>query len=222
MDTTKRYEVIDGWAVVSLEDGSQVRARAVRDGIDYYGEPERGDGMWNEGVTLDRVGGAWRSGGPEDGHPGVEAWLRERNVHTIEDEEILCRYLRVFWDVQHAEVLRHTGYSPSDAVDVVAVVEGLADGANAEALARETFLEWSMWAQSDVYTLEVETRTLMAALDAEDTEDGWEESEKYGRIYGEEYAYKELCACVPGGMVPSNPGANRFVDMHAVIHYEEF
>ena len=52
MTFNKRVTVVDGWAVTDNEDGSQTRARLEVDQAPM--EPERGDGMWNEGVSLVR------------------------------------------------------------------------------------------------------------------------------------------------------------------------
>lgn len=73
MTTTRpRVTVENGWAVRSLDDGSQVRARLIHD--PYHPEPERGAGMWNSGVSLVRERDGY--GGAElDDHDGLRTVL---------------------------------------------------------------------------------------------------------------------------------------------------
>jgi len=215
MTTTRpRVTVEDGWAVRNLNDGSQVRARLTHD--PYHPEPERGAGMWNEGVTLVRERDGY-GGADLDDHDGLRAVLdrlyrvshnewRVDMVHDtalpatrtdwrpvgddIDRETFVRRYLRAFWDVQHVSLRHHQGYSQSDWADIWVIVEGVEEGANVDALADATWQEWDAWAKGDVYTVESQTRTLTDAMcaDPRDPDDGWEDYEHVGGYYGDEGA----------------------------------
>ena len=217
--TNPRVTVENGWAVRNLDDGSQVRARLIHD--PYHPEPERGRGMWNEGVSLVRERDGY--GGTDlDDHDGLRrvlmdriAWCQACLMHVVtrehdelpyrpdadcswhaasdvvkDREEFVRRYLRAFWDVQHVSLRHHSGYSQSDWADIWVIVEGVEEGANVDALADATWEEWDAWAKGDIYSIEVETRTLTDAMCAapNDPDDGWEHDEEVGGYYGDEGA----------------------------------
>src|SRR5699024_10741875 len=162
-----RVTVEDGWAVRNLDDGSQVRARLIPD--PYHPEPERGAGMWNEGVSLvrdrdnygcvdmdeheglarvlDRVnhdGRYWwvERHDANDLDAGERMWDTDKTLeqnwkrteHDLRGEagahEFIRRYLRAFWDVQHASLRRHSGHGGSNWADIWVIVEGVEEGAN--------------------------------------------------------------------------------------------
>lgn len=210
--TNPRVTVENGWAVRNHDDGSQTRARLIPD--PYHPEPERGAGMWNEGVTLVRERDGY-GGADLDDHDGLRAvlgrtWDTPRahgvSVHHenetadggwpadsrlgITREEFVRRYLRAFWDVQHVSLRHHSGYSQSDWADIWVIVEGVEEGANVDALADATWSEWDAWAKGDVYSVESQTRTLADAMcaDPSDPDDGWEDDEHVGGYYGDDEA----------------------------------
>lgn len=212
--TNTRVTVENGWAVRNLNDGSQIRAR-LRPDHDPI-EPERGPGMWNQGVTLVRERDGY--GGVDlDEHDGLRAVLDRlyrvgRNgwrVDMVHDtalpatrtdwrpvgsdadrEEFVRRYLRAFWGVQHASLRHHQGHSQGDWADIWVIVEGVEGGADVDALADATWNEWSAWAKGDVYSVESQTRTLTDAMysDPSDPDDGWEDFECVGGYYGDKAA----------------------------------
>ena len=199
-----RVTVEDGWAVRNHDDGSQTRARLIPD--PYHPEPERGAGMWNNGVSLIRERDGY--GGAElDDHDGLRAVLeRTENYADVlvvygpgdqgeswpkcDRETFVRRYLRAFWDVQHVSLRHHSGYSQSDWADIWVIVEGVEEGANVDALADATWSEWDAWAKGDVYSVESQTRTLTDAMcaDPSDPDDGWEDDEHVGGYYGDDEA----------------------------------
>lgn len=177
MTFNKRVTIIDGWAVTDNEDGSQTRARLEIDQAPM--EPERGDGMWNEGVSLVREYKDYHYI-DIDSHPGLEA-VMER-VDTVrgswvvysadyggkdtvigswdEDmEEFVSRYLRIFWGVQHAKRFHVEDYRNS--YPVWGIAEGIEDSANIPSIVEETFREYAAWATGDVYVVVSEHRALM-------------------------------------------------------------
>ena len=202
-----RVTVENGWAVRNLRDGSQVRARLIHD--PYHPEPERGAGMWNEGVTLVREGDGY-GGADLDEHDGLREVLNrtdcadaatlvypsEYGEHDVtgeakcDREEFVRRYLRAFHDVQHVSLRHHHGYSQGDWADIWVIVEGVEEGANVDALADATWTEWDAWAKGDVYSVETQTRTLTDAMysDPSDPDDGWVDCEYVGGYYGDEGA----------------------------------
>lgn len=208
--TNTRVTVENGWAVRDLPNGDQVRARLVHDSHDPG--PERGAGMWNEGVSLVRERDSYR-GIDLDNHDGL--WEVLDRLYRVEGgqwavangndeylspdsrigddddrEEFVRRYLRAFWGVQHASLRHHRGYGQSDWADVWVIVEGVEEGADVDALADATWNEWDAWAKGDVYTIESQTRTLANAMsaDAGDPDDGWEDDERVGSHYGDDDA----------------------------------
>lgn len=208
--TNTRVTVEDGWAVRDLPSGDQVRARLHHD--PYHPEPERGAGMWNEGVSLVRERDSYR-GIDLDEHDGLSAvldrtWDTPRShgvsVHhenetadggwpadsrlDITREEFVRRYLRAFWGVQHVSLRHHS--SMGDWADIWVIVEGVEEGANVDALADATWTEWDAWAKGDVYSVESQTRTLTGAMcaDPRDPDDGWEDDERVGGYYGDDEA----------------------------------
>lgn len=212
--TNTRVTVEDGWAVRSLADGSQVRARLIHD--PYHPEPERGPGMWNEGVALVREADGY-GGADLDDHDGLHEvlyrickvgrdYVIERAAgaeyavedYVIGDEdamvEYVSRYLRIFHGVQHVSLRHHGGYSQSDWADIWVIVEGVEEGVSPDNLADATWFEWDAWAKGDVYTVESQTRTLTDAMcaDPRDPDDGWEDHERVGGHYGDEGAHAGL------------------------------
>lgn len=226
---TRTLPVIDGWAVRDLPGGDQIRARIVHD--PHYSEPERGAGMWNEGVILVRERDGYR-GIDLDEHEGLARvldrvnhdgrywWVErhdandldagermwdadktmeenwKRTEHDLHGEagahEFIRRYLRAFWDVQHVSLRHHSGYSQSDWADIWVIVEGVEEGANVEGIADATWTEWDAWAKGDVYTIESETRTLLDAMEAGDSEGGWAADDMVGVYYGDDDAAEAL------------------------------
>ena len=205
MTTTRpRVTVEDGWAVRNLNDGSQVRARLIHD--PYHPEPERGPGIWNEGVTLVRERDGY-GGADLDDHDGLRAVLdrftgddywdanpesygQGAKALPVDRETFVRRYLRAFWDVQHVSLRHHSGYSQSDWADIWVIVEGVEEGVSPDNLADATWFEWDAWAKGDVYIVESQTRTLTDAMcaDPRDPDDGWEDCEHVGGYYGDEGA----------------------------------
>ena len=209
--TNTRVTVENGWAVRNLNDGSQVRARLIRD--PYHPEPERGPGMWNEGVSLIRERDGY-GGADLDDHDGLrevldrfvgddyydanpENYGQGAKALPVDRETFVRRYLRAFWDVQHVSLRHHSGYSQSDWADIWVIVEGVEEGVSPDNLADATWFEWDAWAKGDVYTVESQTRTLTDAMcaDPRDPDDGWEDHERVGGHYGDEGAHAGLmCA----------------------------
>ena len=206
-----RVTVENGWAVRNHDDGSQTRARLFHD--PYHPEPERGPGMWNEGVSLIRERDSYR-GITLDEHDGLEHVLehtsedRNGNVRVetckpwdpnknwqdqvttlgIDREEFVRRYLRAFHDVQYVSLRHHQNYT--DWADIWVIVEGVEEDANVDALADATWEEWDAWAKGEVYVVESQTRTLTDAMcsDPSDPDDGWEDDESIGGYYGDDEA----------------------------------
>ena len=200
--TNTRVTVIDGWAVRNLDDGSQVRARLIPD--PHHPEPERGAGMWNEGVLLVRERDSYR-GIDLDEHDGLSAVLdrftgddywdanpesygQGAKALPVDRVEFVRRYLRAFYGVQHVSLRHHSDMG--DWADIWVIVEGVEEGANVDALADATWEEWDAWAKGEVYVVESQTRTLTDAMcsDPSDPDDGWEDDESIGGYYGDESA----------------------------------
>lgn len=197
-----RVTVEDGWAVRNLDDGSQVRARLIPD--PYHPEPERGAGMWNDGVLLVRERDSYR-GITLDEHDGLSAVLDrftgddywdanpENYGHgakalPVGREEFVRRYLRAFYGVQHASLRHHSDMG--DWADIWVIAEGVEDSADVDALADATWEEWDAWASGEVYVVESQTRTLTDAMfaDGDDPDDGWEDDTRVGGYYGDDGA----------------------------------
>lgn len=209
--TNTRVTVENGWAVRDLPNGDQVRARLIHD--PYHPEPERGRGMWNEGVLLIRERDGYR-GIVLDEHDGLREVLNrtdcagtatlvypsEYGEHDVtgeakcDREEFVRRYLRAFWDVQHVSLRHHQGYSQSDWADIWVIAEGVEENVSPDNLADATWEEWDAWARGDVYIVESQTRTLADAMcaDPRDPDDGWEDCERVGGHYGDEGALAGL------------------------------
>lgn len=193
MAYNKRVTVIDGWAVTDNEDGSQTRARLEVD--QFPMEPERGDGMWNNGVILYRVEDNYRGTDLDDYEPmenimSIIHYGEDRNTGEYRDasewmfdREQVCRYFRIFHDAQYAKIVRIQNYR--DIANILVVAEGIEDG-DPEDIAKATLDEWSHWASGDVYVVVSESRTLHEAME---DEDAWSEDDGYGPVggyYGDE------------------------------------
>lgn len=181
--TNTRVTVEDGWAVRNLPNGDQVRARLVLD--QHPQEPERGEGMWNNGVTItsnyqhDRM--------DDDGAlNGVLTTAWSYGPDWEDDDETVLRFLRIFRGVQHAEI--HRRYRETYYV----IASGIEDGADAAAIARSTWDEWLAWADGDVYGAVAEYRTLADAMGAEDFDEGWTDYESLWGGYGDDGALSVL------------------------------
>ena len=214
MTFNKRVTVVDGWAVTDNEDGSQTRARLEVDQAPM--EPERGDGMWNEGVSLVREYKDYHYV-DIDSHPGLEAvmdrvdkvrgsWIvyagdydgKDTVLGSDEDmEEYVSRYLRIFWDVQYAKRF-HVG-TYRDSYPVWGIAEGIENSANIPAIVEETFREYAAWATGDVYVVMSERRSLM---DDEWSTQGWPMGGYYGDAQGR-YGVAEALG-VSEELVPEN------------------
>ena len=214
MTFNKRVTVVDGWAVTDNEDGSQTRARLEVDQAPM--EPERGDGMWNEGVSLVREYKDYHYV-DIDSHPGLEAvmdrvdkvrgsWIvyagdydgKDTILGSDEDmEEFVSRYLRIFWDVQHAK--RFHVESCRDSYPVWGIAEGIENSANIPAIVEETFREYAAWATGDVYVVMSERRSLM---DDEWSTNDWPMGGFYGDAQGR-YGVAEALG-VSEELVPEN------------------
>lgn len=181
----ERVTVEDEWAVRTLPNGDQVRARLRVDTTGFTAEPERGEGMWNNGVTITCASRHDRM----DDHDGVRRVLSNEwhyGPDWEDDTETVARYLRIFHDVQHVEVHGRNG----DNYYVIA--EGIEDGADPAGIARETWKEWLAWADGDVYWAESEYRTLADAMMAEDFDDGWTDHDTLHGGYGDDGAKSVL------------------------------
>ena len=194
MTHNKRVTIVDGWVQVDNEDGSQTRARLEVDQAPM--EPERGDGMWNEGVSLVREYKDYHYV-DIDSHPGLEAimdrvdkvrgsWIVYSGNYGGEDtilgseedmEEFVSRYLRIFWDVQYAKRFHIGTYR--DSYPVWGIAEGIEDNAYIPAVVEETYKEYQAWAEGDVYVVVSEHRDLMG-------EDWMEHCWPVGGYYGNE------------------------------------
>ena len=214
MTFNKRVTVVDGWAVTDNEDGSQTRARLEVDQAPM--EPERGDGMWNEGVSLVREYKDYHYV-DIDSHPGLEAvmdrvdkvrgsWIvyagdydgKDTILGNDEDmEEFVSRYLRIFWDVQHAKRFHVESYR--DSYPVWGIAEGIENSANIPAIVEETFREYAAWATGDVYVVMSERRSLM---DDEWSTNDWPMGGFYGDAQGR-YGVAEALG-VSEELVPEN------------------
>lgn len=203
MSFNKRATVVDGWAVTDNEDGSQTRARLVLDQCPM--EPERGDGMWNEGVSLVREEKDINYY-DIDSHDGLESvmdrimrlsglgwvvlpamWDTEPTILGSDEKmrTFVKRYLSIFWGVQYAErfIVRDDRYSYA----VWGIAENIEDGANIPAIVRSTMEEWVSWASGDVYMVESQDRTLSEAMEhGEDWSEIMSDSEYMGGCYGDE------------------------------------
>lgn len=181
--TNTRVTVEDGWAVRDLPNGDQVRARLIPD-MDPM-EPERGEGMWNSGVTItsnhrhDRMD-------DDDALRGVLSTGWSYGPDWEEDDETVLRFLRVFRDVQHAEIHRRGREK------LYVIAAGIEDGADAAAIARATWDEWLAWADGEVYGAAAEYRTLADAMDAEDFDEGWTNYDALWGGYGDDGALSVL------------------------------
>lgn len=223
MTYNKRATVVDGWVQVDQEDGSQIRARLKVD--QYPQEPERGDGMWNEGVSLVRE---YKDNHyvDIDSHPGLEAvmdrvdkwvngnWIvyaadyngKDTILGSDEDmEEFVSRYLRIFWDVQYAKRFNIGTYR--DSTPVWGIAEGVEDGANIEAIVQSTVDEFEAWANGDVYVVVSETRTLAEAMEDGEDDYSWSQYDwPMGGYYGDSagrYGVSEVLG-VDDSLVPEN------------------
>ena len=215
MTYNKRVTVVDGWAVTDHEDGSQTRARL--EVAQAPMEPERGDGMWNEGVSLVREYKDYHYV-DIDSHPGLEAimdrvdkvrrsgWIVYCDNYDADDtilgndedmEEFVSRYLRIFWDVQYAKRFHVEGYRYS--YPVWGIAEGIEDSANIPAVVEETFREYAAWATGDVYVVVSEHRALM---DEDWSENDWPVGGYYGDDQGR-YGVAEALG-VSEDLVPEN------------------
>lgn len=217
----QRVTIIDGWAVTDQEDGSQIRARLEVDQGPM--EPERGDGMWNEGVSLVRIEDNYR-GRDMDSYEPMENILsiiqygEDRNTGEYRDanewmfdREQVCRYFRIFHDAQYAEILTHQDYR--DIAHILVVAEGIEENADAEAIARATFEEWAAWASGDVYVVAAQTRTLAEAMEGPDWSEIMSDTDYVGGYYGDSegrYGVSEALG-VEVSLVPEN--AYEYMDM---------
>lgn len=214
MTFNKRVTVVDGWAQVDNEDGSQTRARLEVDQAPM--EPERGDGLWNEGVSLVREYKDTHYV-DIDSHPGLEAimdrvdkvrgaWIvyagdydgKDTVLGSDEDmEKFVSRYLRIFWGVQYAKRFYVGSYR--DSYPVWGIAEGIEDSANIPGIVEETYKEYQAWANGDVYVVVSERRDLM--------DEDWSESDwPVGGYYGDEqgrYGVSEALG-VSEELVPEN------------------
>lgn len=214
MSYNKRVTVVDGWAQVDSEDGSQTRARLEVDQAPM--EPERGDGMWNEGVSLVREYEDTHYV-DIDSHPGLAAimervdkvrgsWIVYSAVYGGEDtilgddedmEEFVSRYLRIFWNVQYAKRFYIGTYR--DSYPVWGIAEGIEDSVNIPGLVEETYTEYQAWANGDVYVVVSERRDLMG--------EDWSENDlPVGGYYGDDqgrYGVAEALG-VSEELVPEN------------------
>ena len=203
--TNTRVTIENGWAVRSLDDGSQVRARLLVDTMGDTEEPPR-EGC---GVLLVRESDSY--GGVDlDEHDGLSAVLDrlyrvrhgEWRVDMVHDgsipatrtdwrpvgddddrEEFVRRYLRAFWDVEDAFMFRHHDYR--DWADIWVIVESVRpegwdeDWTISREGAESVVQEWSDWAKGECYGFESQTRTLTDAMcsDPSDPDDGWEDAD---------------------------------------------
>lgn len=216
MTYNKRATVVDGWVQVDQEDGSQIRARLVVDRDPF--EPERGAGMWNEGVTLFRVEDNYRGTDLDHYAPmgnimsiienGEDDNTGEYRDETpwMRDKDQVSRYLRIFHDAQFAEIVTVQHFR--DIAHILVVAEGMEDSANPEAIARGTLEEWSAWASGDVYMVEAQTRTLAQAMEDGDEDYSWTDDEDYpvGGYYGDESGREGIAEAL-GVSVDDVPGA---------------
>lgn len=219
----KRVTIIDGWCVVDQENGDQIRARLEVDQGPM--EPERGDGMWNEGVSLvrershthysdldehqglaaviDRINRVWGKGWIvySENYDGKDTVLgSDENM-----EEFVSRYLRIFWDVQYAKRFNIGTYR--DSTPVWGIAEGIEYGANIEAIVQSTVDEFEAWANGDVYVVVSETRTLAEAMEDGEEDYSWSQYDwPMGGYYGDSagrYGVSEALD-VPEDMIPEN------------------
>lgn len=191
MSYNKRVTVVDGWAQVDNEDGSQTRARLEID--QFADEPERGDGMWNSGVILYRVEDNYGGSDMDEYEPmknilSIIQYGEDRNTGAFRDanewmfdREQVCRYFRIFHGAQFAKIVGLRNYR--DRANILVVAEGIENGADPEAIATATLEEWRAWAYGDVYVVASQTRTLAEAM--EDGEFSWTDEDRVGGYYGE-------------------------------------
>lgn len=190
MTFNKRVTVVDGWAVTDNEDGSQTRARLEVD--QFAGEPERGDGMWNDGVILYRVEDNYGGADMDEYEPmenilSIIQYGEDRNSGEYRDanewmfdREQVCRYFRIFHGAQFAKIVGLQNYR--DRANILVVAEGIEDG-DPEAIATATLEEWRAWADGDVYVVVSQTRTLAEAME---DEEAWSEHDyPCGGYYGD-------------------------------------
>lgn len=193
------------WVTRDLPSGDQVRATITQD--PYTEEPERGKGMWCEGVylytdqaglisddhygirtVLDRIGYSY----PTDettvvyGDPYAESITRDGEA-KCSPEVFVRRYLRAFYDVQWVGYVEHRGYSQSDWAGYWLIVDG-ADTDDPQGLALAYWNEWDAWANGDVYSVNVQRRSLLDAMNADGPDDGWTDADYYdcGDAYGDD------------------------------------
>lgn len=180
-----RVNVVQGWAVRDLPNGDQVRAHLIPDMNPI--EPERGPGMWNEGVSIVELGGYFGHRGGMD-QPDCMDGVHGAYVEPdwADDPETVARFLTIFRDVQHVQHERRDG------LDILVIAEGIEDGANVAGIAQSTWDEWLAWADGDVWGAESEYRTLADAMDAEDFDEGWSEHDTLWGGYGDDGALSVL------------------------------
>lgn len=202
-----RVTMINGWAVADCADGGQKRVKIET--MPYSGdmEPARGEGWWNEGVSLVVHRAPSLGGGLTlDDHDGLARVMdrveanRDGTVTVYADpydegitedgtahcdlETFVRRYLRAFWGVQYVALEDWSGYSQSDWLEVWVIAEGIEDG-DAEDIAKQTWREWGDWARGDVYLVEAQER----ACDVwEDEEDGWADEDYPMPVIGDDEA----------------------------------
>lgn len=222
MTYNKRVTIIDGWCVVDQENGDQVRARLEVDQAPM--EPERGDGMWNEGVSLVRERSHTHYSDLDE-HQGLAAVMDRLNrayggwyvysgsydgcdsfLGSDENmEEFVSRYLRIFWGVQYSKRFNIRTYR--DSHPVWGIAEGIEDGSNIEAIVQSTVNEFGAWANGDVYVVVSETRTLAEAMEDGEEDYSWSEYNwTAGGYYGDSegrYGVSEALG-VPEDLVPEN------------------
>lgn len=221
--TNTRVAVENGWAVRSLDDGSQVRARLLGDTTGDTEEPPR-EGC---GVLLVRERDSY-GGVALDEHDGLTAVLdrftgddywdaspasygQGAKALPVDREEFVRRYLRAFHGVADAFLFRHRDYR--DWADIWVIVESVRpegwdeDWTISREGAEDVVREWSEWAKGECYGYESQTRTLTDAMcsDPSDPDDGWEDADAcWGYIgdSGARYALAEALG-VSEAVVPA-------------------
>ena len=140
---------------------------------------------------VDKVRGSWIVyAGDYDGKDTI--------LGSDEDmEEFVSRYLRIFWDVQHAKRFHVESYR--DSYPVWGIAEGIEDSPNIPGLVEETFREYAAWATGDVYVVMSERRSLM---DDEWSTQDWPMGGFYGDAQGR-YGVAEALG-VSEELVPEN------------------
>lgn len=179
-----RVNVVDGWAVRDLPNGDQVRAHLIPD-FDPI-EPERGPGMWNEGVSIVEMGRHFYDRDQPDCVQGIFSNGFGYGPDWEDDPETVARFLTIFRDVQHVMHKRRDGR------DILVIAEAIEDGANVAGIVQSTWDEWLAWADGDVWGAESEYRTLADAMDAEDFDEGWTAYDTLWGGYGDAGALSVL------------------------------